>query len=268
MDKILVINNEPRIFDLLATILEWSEVLPAESGRMGLDLFLRERPDLTVLDIELPDMDGITLLRNIRGIDTEMPVVIITVAGTAVTKKQARELGVTAFIDQKLLLPYLGEQVVHDVRGARPKHHPLMLMSVLLVDDHALVREALRRILEGYGDMIVVGEASNGKEAVDAVEMLLPTIVVMDISMPCMNGIEATARIKARHPRISVIGLSVTTEPDHHTAMMAAGATALIPKEAACDRLHSAIKQAVQGKRSIRFPSIATPGTGLDLVSN
>lgn len=248
MEKVLVINNEPQIRDLLATILEWSEVLLAESGRKGLDLFFRERPDLTVLDLELPDMDGITVLQNIRGIDVETPVVIITVSGTVVTKKQARELGVAAFIEKKLLFPYLGEYLTGDLGPTSSGLQNLMLIPVLLVDDHALVREALRRILERYGDVIVVGEASNGKEAVDAVETLLPTIVVMDIHMPFMNGIEATARIKARHPRISVIGLSVSTEKEHHAAMMAAGAAVLIPKEAACERLHSVIKLAVQGK--------------------
>jgi DNA-binding NarL/FixJ family response regulator len=248
MDKVLVINNEPHIVDLLAMILEWSEVLPAENGRKGLDLFLRERPNLTVLDLELPDMDGITVLQNIRGIDVETPVVIITVAGTVVTKKQARELGVTAFIEKRLLLPCLGEFLKGDLGYASPRLQNVMLISVLLVDDHALVREALRRILEGYGDVTVVGEATNGKEAVDAVEMLLPTIVVMDINMPFMNGVEATARIKARHPRISVIGLSASTEQEHHAAMKAAGAAVLIPKEAACERLHSVIKLAVQGK--------------------
>jgi DNA-binding NarL/FixJ family response regulator len=247
MDKILVINNEPRIFDLLATILEWSEVLSAESGRKGLDLFLRERPDLTVLDLDLPDMDGITVLQNIRGIDVETPIVIITVDGTVVTKKQARELGVTAFIEKKLLLPYFAGHLKADCGYATPGLRNLKLISVLLVDDHALVREALRRILEGYGDVIVVGEASNGKEAVDAVEMLLPTTVVMDINMPFMNGIEATARIKARHPRISVVGLSVSTAQEHHAAMMAAGAAVLIPKEAASERLHSVIMMTVPG---------------------
>jgi DNA-binding NarL/FixJ family response regulator len=248
MEKILVINHEPQIRDLLAAILEWSEVLLAESGREGLDVFLRERPDLTVLDLELPDMDGITVLKNIRDIDVDTPVVIITVAGPVITKKQARELGVAAFIEKKLLFPYLGEYVTGEVGYTSSRRQSLMLISVLLVDDHALVREALRRILERYGDVIVVGEASNGKEAVDAVETLLPTIVVMDINMPFMNGIEATARIKARHPCISVIGLSANTEPEHHAAMIAAGAAVLIPKEAACERLHSEIQLAVHGK--------------------
>lgn len=122
------------------------------------------------------------------------------------------------------------------------------LISVVLVDDHTGVREVLRSILQGYGDVAVVGEASNGKDAVEAVEALHPTIVVMDIHMPFMNGIEATARIKGRHPSISVIGLSVNVEREVHAAMLQAGAAVIIPKEAAWEQLHSAIQLAVQSQ--------------------
>ena len=112
---------------------------------------------------------------------------------------------------------------------------------MLLVDDDEPVRKALRSVLEGYPDVVVIGEASNGREAVEAVEMLQPTIVVMDINMPVMNGIEATIQIKAHHPDILVIGLSVTTQPEVHSAMIQVGAEVLIPKEAAYEQLHSAI---------------------------
>ena len=122
------------------------------------------------------------------------------------------------------------------------------LISVVLVDDHTGVREALRSILQGYGDVAVVGEASNGKDAVEAVEALHPTIVVMDIHMPFMNGIEATACIKGRHPSISVIGLSVNVDQEVHAAMLQAGAAVIIPKEAAWEQLHSAIQLAVQSQ--------------------
>jgi DNA-binding NarL/FixJ family response regulator len=122
------------------------------------------------------------------------------------------------------------------------------LISVVLVDDHTGVRGVLRSILQGYGDVAVVGEASNGKDAVEAVEALHPTIVVMDIHMPFMNGIEATACIKGRHPSISIIGLSVNVEREVHAAMLRAGAAVIIPKEAAWEQLHSAIQLAVQGQ--------------------
>ena len=122
------------------------------------------------------------------------------------------------------------------------------LISVVVVDDNALVRKTLRSILEGYPDLTVVAEASNGREAVEVVESFKPTIVVMDINMPVMNGIEATTKIKAHHPDILVIGLSVATQREFHLAMIRAGAAMLIPKEAAGEQLHSAITLAVHGQ--------------------
>lgn len=119
------------------------------------------------------------------------------------------------------------------------------ITDVLLVDDHALVREALRNLLGGYPDLAVIGEACNGREAVESVEIFQPTIVVMDISMPVMNGIEATACIKAYHPRTIVIGLTVTTHPETLAAMIRAGAAMLLPKEKAGEELYAAIKRAV-----------------------
>ena len=118
---------------------------------------------------------------------------------------------------------------------------------VLIADDHAMVRQGLRSVLEGFPNIEVIGEASNGTEAVDLTEQLNPAAVVMDINMPLMNGIEATAQIKARHPGIVVIGLSVNASSDNQKAMQTAGASMLLTKEAAVEQLYGAIQQAVKG---------------------
>jgi CheY-like chemotaxis protein len=120
--------------------------------------------------------------------------------------------------------------------------------SVLLVDDHAMVRQGLRAVLEGYDDVEIIGEACNGEEAVAAVCQLHPQVVIMDINMPRLNGIEATAEIKARYPDISVIGLSVNSGGDNRSAMLRAGASALLTKEAAVDELYKAIQRALAEK--------------------
>jgi DNA-binding NarL/FixJ family response regulator len=93
----------------------------------------------------------------------------------------------------------------------------------------------------------VVGEASNGEEAVASVAALLPTIVVMDINMPTMNGIEATKSIKGRYPHVAVIGLSVNPDGNNHQLMKQAGAHTTLTKEAAVEHLYSAIQDAVHG---------------------
>jgi CheY-like chemotaxis protein/anti-sigma regulatory factor (Ser/Thr protein kinase) len=116
-------------------------------------------------------------------------------------------------------------------------------VCVLLVDDHAMMRQGLRTMLESYADVQVVGEACNGEEALASVEQVRPTVVVMDINMPKLNGIEATARLKNSYPDLIVIGLSVNAEEENQEAMKRAGASRLITKEAAVEQLYAAIKE-------------------------
>lgn len=143
------------------------------------------------------------------------------------------------------------ETAVHSAEGRR--HGPC---RVLIADDHAMVRQGLRSVLEAFPNVNVIGEASNGQEAVDLTEQLRPSAVVMDINMPRMNGIEATAKIKTRHPDIVVIGMSVNASVDNHDAMRTAGASMLLTKEAAVDQLHGAIQRAVHGVRHAEIDTL------------
>ena len=81
-----------------------------------------------------------------------------------------------------------------------------------MVDDHPLVRQGMRGVVEGLNNMQVVGEASNGKEAVEQTLSLRPNVVIMDVNMPIMNGVEATRLIKAQRPDVIVVGLSVNND--------------------------------------------------------
>ncbi|MBS0172203.1 MAG: PAS domain S-box protein [Nitrospira sp.] len=118
-------------------------------------------------------------------------------------------------------------------------------IRVLLVDDHAMVRQGLRSLLDSYPDLEVIGEACNGEEAVAMTRQLHPALVVMDINMPKMNGIEATAHIKARYPGTIVIGLSVNAGAVNREAMLKAGAVLLLTKEAAARELYDAIVNSI-----------------------
>lgn len=120
-------------------------------------------------------------------------------------------------------------------------------VSVVLVDDHVMIREGLRAVLANYPDISLIGEAADGEEAVSLVRKVQPSVVVMDINMPKLNGIEATARIKAQFPHIVIIGLSVNTEADNQEAMQKAGAARLLTKEAAVDELYQAIQSVLRG---------------------
>ncbi|HKT36342.1 MAG TPA: response regulator transcription factor [Nitrospira sp.] len=118
-------------------------------------------------------------------------------------------------------------------------------IRVLLADDQAMVRQALRSALQGYPNIEVVGEASDGEEAVAAASTLQPSAIVMDISMSKMDGIMATRLIKAQHPQIVVIGLSVHLKYYEVDAMELAGAFAVLSKDDAVTQLYSAIQRGI-----------------------
>ena len=117
----------------------------------------------------------------------------------------------------------------------------IAIRRVLLVDDHTMVREGLRAILDSYPDLSVIGQAGNGLEAVAMAAELMPDVIVMDVNMPKMDGIQATKQIKAAQPKAIVIGLSVNNTTQNMQTMKAAGAAAFISKEAAVNELHDAI---------------------------
>lgn len=123
-------------------------------------------------------------------------------------------------------------------------------IQVLLVDDHAMVRQGLRSILEQYDNIHIVGEASNGREAVDMQQTLTPRVVIMDVNMPVMDGVQATRMIKQSPHPSHVIGLSVRNDRETEKALRNAGASEFVTKESASDQLYQAICRAVQSERS------------------
>ena len=129
-------------------------------------------------------------------------------------------------------------------------------IRILLVDDHAVVRAGLRMLLGADAELEIVGEAENGIQALRLTGELAPDVVLMDISMPDMNGIEATRRIKADHPNVAVLALTMHEDDQYFFEMLGAGASGYVPKRAAPNDLISAI-HAVQGGGVFLFPSVA-----------
>jgi DNA-binding NarL/FixJ family response regulator len=121
------------------------------------------------------------------------------------------------------------------------------LIKVLLADDHTLFREGLKSLLASELDLQVVGEASNGQEAILAVERLLPDVVVMDVGMPVLNGIQATQKIKQKHPQLKVLILTQYDSPDYLFTLLEAGASGYVLKRSAATELIWAIKSAYEG---------------------
>ena len=131
-----------------------------------------------------------------------------------------------------------------------------MTISILLVDDHTIVREGLRRIIEAESDMRVVGEAATGMQAIELAERLSPRVVVMDIHMSGLDGIEATWQITAAHPRTRVIVLSMYDALPYVRRAVKAGAAGYLLKESAGDELIGAIRR-VHGGRQHYSPQMA-----------
>jgi len=130
-------------------------------------------------------------------------------------------------------------------------------ITLILADDHVMVRSALRMLLEAQSDMEIVGEAENGREAVALVRSLQPDLVLMDVQMPEMNGIEATREIKKMGGKTAVLALTMYEDEQYFFEMLKAGASGYIPKRAAPDDLVVAIRTVSNGETFL-FPSLAT----------
>jgi DNA-binding NarL/FixJ family response regulator len=131
-----------------------------------------------------------------------------------------------------------------------------MSIGVLLVDDHAIIREGLRSLLEKQPDMEVLADTDEGRRAVELVRELSPDVVIMDVTMAGLNGIEATRLIAAEFPEVKVIALSIHSQRRFIADMLSAGAAGYILKECLFDELVQAIQAVAAGGRYLS-PRIA-----------
>ena len=129
-------------------------------------------------------------------------------------------------------------------------------IRVLLADDHAVVRQGFRMILSAQPDLEIVGEAGNGREAVDLACKLRPDVVVMDVAMPELNGIEATRRLTADNPHIRVVALSMHKDSVYVREILRAGARGYLLKDSVADDLVAAVR-AVAGGEGYLSPAIS-----------
>lgn len=124
-------------------------------------------------------------------------------------------------------------------------------MRILLVDDHVLVREGLKRVLEAQPDLELVGEAADGEQAVEQAERLRPDIVLMDLSMPLLSGIDATRRLAKSAPGMRVIALTVHESEGYVCEFLRAGAHGYLLKRATSEELLRAVRMVGAGERYV-----------------
>jgi two-component system, NarL family, response regulator LiaR len=129
------------------------------------------------------------------------------------------------------------------------------IVTIVLADDHPLVRQALRNLLETQSDMKVIGEANNGDEAIKLALKLQPKVVIMDIGMPVLNGLEATRQIKVKCPNVTILVLTVHTDKEHVLGILDAGAAGYLTKVVFGDDVIRAIR-AINAGEAVLTPSI------------
>jgi two-component system, NarL family, response regulator NreC len=151
-------------------------------------------------------------------------------------------------------------------------------LQIFLADDHVVVREGLKTLINAQPDMIVIGEAGDGQDAWQQARECQPDVVIMDITMPGVNGVQATERLKRVCPAVKVLALSVHEDTSYLRQLLAAGATGYVLKHVAADVLIQAIRTVAAGgvyldpalaghvvARYVRVPGVASELLGADL---
>ena len=208
MVKILVIDDDRMNCDLLQAILtrHGYDVYSAMSGREGLNLFRQHNPRVTILDLRMPEMDGLTVLKEIRAIDPQAPVIILGGGATEIQENQARALRVTDFVRKGLSLDVLVEGVNRVVQqparkqeAAGPQAGPAAETgeTILIIDDDQLVRDLLVQFLSlrGYRALGV----KDGTQALSMMEQTPTDLILLDLMLPGMSGVEVLRRLRGNH---------------------------------------------------------------------
>jgi len=256
MARILVVDDDQVVCDLLSMALSphGHEVLTATNGHDALALFQRHRPSVTLLDLSMPEMDGMTVLRQIRALNPRAAVMVLTGRGTPELENQARELGVTDFLKKGLSL----DAVVGAMERSLPMPHPASTASatglpmpgapaesregatLLVVDDEAMIRSMLTRFftLRGYR----VRAAQGGAEALAMVAQQQPDLVILDMYMPGMNGLEVLREMRARHYAGGVVALTASQDEKLLRQVLDLGSVDVIGKPVNLERLELVVQ--------------------------
>ena len=251
--KILIVDDELAFTEALkATLMNEAYSVFIASDRQQAEKVVRaEEPDMVILGTIMPQGDAFLFhkwMKQTLGFGN-LPLMVINAPPEKQLIKGWRmdegmqcdaEDFLAKPVEPKALLPRIQKLLDRATKKIR----------VLIVDDHAVVRDGIRAVLALQRDMQVVGEAINGREAVDKASELLPDVVVMDIAMPVMNGLDATRMIHKERPLAKVLILTQYDEEENVLASRQVGAVGFIPKAAASSRLITGIRSVARGDQS------------------
>jgi len=256
MATLLVIDDERMICDLLRSAFSahGHEVFTATSGRDGLEIFWQRKPRFTLLDLNMPEMDGIEVLQAIRKISADAPVIMLTGGGTDALESRARGLGVTDFLRKGLPLEVLVKTLDRAMRRTgKPTETPPETVnedamsagglggeSILVVDDEPQIRSLLSQFLTRKGYRVRV--APDGPTALTMVAKEQPRFIILDMYMPGMNGLELLRELRAKNYAGGVLGLTGSQEENMLQGVLDLGAVDVMGKPVDLERLELAVQ--------------------------
>jgi DNA-binding NarL/FixJ family response regulator len=251
--KILIVDDELEFSEELEATLEKEGYLVFCAGdRDGAEKAVRHHePDMIVLGTIMPRGDAFLFhkwLKQTLGFSS-LPLMVINAAPEQqLVKGWRRDEGMQCDAEDLLAKPVKPEALVPRIQKLLDK--TTKKIRILIVDDHAVVRDGIRSVLTLQRDMQVVGEAVNGQEALEKTIELLPDVVVMDIVMPVMNGLDAAREICKKCQPAKVLMLTQYDDEENMLASKQVGAVGFIPKAAASSQLLTGIRSVARGDES------------------
>jgi len=251
--KILIVDDEIDFVQAMQTTLEEKSysVVTASDRQQAEKMVRSQEPDMIILGTIMPRGDAFLFhlwLKQILGF-SNLPIMVINAPPEKqVIKGWRMEEGMRCEAEDFLARPVEPAALIPRIQRLLDK--ATRKIRVLIVDDHAVVRDGIRAVLNLQRDMQIVGEAVNGQEAVEKTIGLIPDVVVMDIVMPVMNGLDAAKEICQKCERAKVLMLTQYDDEENVLASKKVGAVGFIPKVAATSRLLTGIRSVARGDQS------------------
>jgi len=252
--RVLIVDDDPDFTQALQAALEDKaySVVTASERRQAEDMVRSHEPELVVLGATMPRGDAFLFhqwLKQSLGFSNLPIIVVNTPPEKQHLKGWRKEEGMQCDVEDFLSRPIELTMLVPRIEKLLDK--VTKKIRVLVVDDHAVVRDGIRAVLALQHDMQVVGEAMDGREAVDKTGKLLPDVVLMDIVMPGMNGLEATKEICSQFQQAKVLMLTQYDDEENILASQQIGALGFISKTVVSSQLLNGIRSVYEGKKFI-----------------
>ena len=249
--KILVIDDEVEFSTDLQAALKAKDcrVVTASNSEQAQEIVRQEKPELIVLGTIVPRGDAFRLHQWLKQSPSfsDLPLIVVDAPPEQrLIKGWLMDEGLRLEAEDYVAKPIESTSLV--ARIERLLEKAIVRIKVLVVDDHAVVREGIRALLGLQKDMEVIGEAVDGQDAIEKVQQLLPDVVLMDIVMPVMSGLDATKRINQEYPQAKVLILTQYDEEENMFVAKQSGAYGFIAKKAASSELLTGIRTVSVGR--------------------